>query len=200
MKLIIARHGQTDANVLKIMQGWTNSNLTPLGEEQAKKLALRLKDEKIDAIYTSDLTRTLHTAKEIAKYHPKSKFVVTEKLRELGRGEWEGKTRKEAGLENFPADKFWPIPKGGETHEQLKKRAKEIIDEAYAKHKNSTVLFVTHAATKNALAAIITGIKIESPLQLIQFKNTAVSIFEIFEDKSHKVHCLNCTKHLEQNT
>lgn len=47
MKLIMARHGQTEENVKKIFQGHLPGKLTKLGEEQAKKLAERLKDEKL---------------------------------------------------------------------------------------------------------------------------------------------------------
>ena len=67
MKLIIARHGETEENKKGILQGHLPGKLTELGIEQSKKLALRLKNEKIDAIYSSDLARASNTAKEIIK-------------------------------------------------------------------------------------------------------------------------------------
>jgi len=57
MRLILVRHGETEENVAKITQGHMPSKLTKQGIEQAKKLALRLKDEKIDKIFVSDLKR-----------------------------------------------------------------------------------------------------------------------------------------------
>ena len=65
MRLILTRHGQTEENVKRILQGHMPGKLTPLGIEQAKKLASRLKDENIDAIYSSDLARTTDTTKEM---------------------------------------------------------------------------------------------------------------------------------------
>ena len=64
MKLIIVRHGQTDANITGIIQGHGESNLTLLGKKQAQKIALRLKEEKIDYAYSSDLRRAKETAEE----------------------------------------------------------------------------------------------------------------------------------------
>jgi len=69
MKLIITRHGETEENKNRIIQGHIDGTLSQLGLEQAKKLAERLKDEKIDLIFSSDLGRALNTAKEVAKFH-----------------------------------------------------------------------------------------------------------------------------------
>ncbi len=70
MKLIITRHGETEENRTGIVQGHLPGQLSESGIEQAQKLALRLKGEKIDVIYSSDLDRASDTAKEIAKDHP----------------------------------------------------------------------------------------------------------------------------------
>jgi len=50
---------------------------------QAKKLANRLKEEKIDHVYSSDLARTVDTVKEIIKYHPNAQIQFTKELREM---------------------------------------------------------------------------------------------------------------------
>ena len=71
MKLITVRHGKTKANEMGLSQGHLNTEVANLNEEgitQAKKVAKRLKNEKIDIIYSSDLKRAKNTAKEIAKY------------------------------------------------------------------------------------------------------------------------------------
>ena len=83
MRLILTRHGETEENVAGISQGQLlPGKLTDKGIEQAKKLASRLKDEKVDAIYSSDLARSADTAKIIAKYHSKVKFHLAKELRE----------------------------------------------------------------------------------------------------------------------
>ena len=66
MKLIITRHGETEENKAGIIQGHLPGHLSEAGIEQAKKVAFRLKDEKINFIYSSDLDRAADTAKEIA--------------------------------------------------------------------------------------------------------------------------------------
>ncbi len=69
-------------------------------------------------------------------------------------------------------------------------RAKKFLFEILEKHKNDTVLFVGHNGIDKTLIALITGKSIES------LGNTSVNIFEI-DESGHKVHVLNCTKHLD---
>jgi broad specificity phosphatase PhoE len=69
MRLIIIRHGETNDNANGICQGQNDSPLSENGIAQAKSLALRFKDRKIDAVYSSDLQRAANTALEILKFH-----------------------------------------------------------------------------------------------------------------------------------
>ena len=64
MRLILVRHGETNENKNKVVQGFLNTTLSKIGIQQAKKVANRLKDEKIDFAYSSDLDRAKQTAKE----------------------------------------------------------------------------------------------------------------------------------------
>ena len=61
-KVVIIRHGQSIANAQGICLGHTDWDLTDLGREQARIAAEHLKNEKIDAIYSSDLIRAYNTA------------------------------------------------------------------------------------------------------------------------------------------
>ena len=61
MELYITRHGQTDGNVYKIMDGIRDIDLNEKGIEQAKKTRDNLKDVKFDLIICSPLIRTKHT-------------------------------------------------------------------------------------------------------------------------------------------
>ena len=62
-----------------------SSIILELGKEQARRLALRLKVEKIDYIYSSDLERAANTAREISQYHPHTPITFVKDLRE---GDW----------------------------------------------------------------------------------------------------------------
>ena len=63
--IYFVRHGQTFDNLNNIIQG--NGDLTPLGIEQAKETAVKLKDVKFDICFCSPLKRTKQTLKEILK-------------------------------------------------------------------------------------------------------------------------------------
>ena len=65
-KIIFVRHGQTEWNVLGRYQGQTDVALSPLGIEQAEKLAAHFPVDKIEAVYSSDLARAMKTASCVA--------------------------------------------------------------------------------------------------------------------------------------
>ena len=188
MRLILTRHGETEENVKGISQGQLLPGiLTKLGIEQAEKLALRLKDEKVDAIYSSDLARSADTAKIIAKYHPDAEFHLVEELRERDLKEYAGKNN--AGI------LFRDIDDEMESLDSMRKRSKKLLDKVYDKYPDGTVIFVAHGGLNKSFIREIMG-KPDN-FKLEHQHNTSVSIFEIKEDKNHKVHLLNCKKHLD---
>jgi len=188
MKLILTRHGETDGNKNKIHEGnRLHGKLSKKGKEQAKKLSERLKHEKINAIFSSDLRRAKQTLKEIAKYHKGIPIKFLKELREIDVGSFTGKKYSETDWNN--------PPKNRETYESVQKRAKKAIDKIYKKYPLGTVLFVAHSFLNKVLITII----LEKDLKAIKDYhqgNTAVNILEIREDKKHKIHLLNCIKHL----
>ena len=189
MRLIITRHGETVENRERIIIGHLQGKLSDLGKEQSKKLAKRLKDEKIDFIYSSDLARAVDTAKIISKLHSKSPVKFIEELREANWGEFEGKKRDEVGN---------PIEsKQGESIKQLYNRAKKVLDILFNKHKNDTVLIVTHGRFIRALICVITNKQPEEIITMDKIMNASINIFEIDEDRNHKMLLLNDTKHLD---
>ncbi len=92
--LYIARHGETEWNIKRIIQGQSNSNLTPNGIEQAKMLCKDLRDIKFDALYSSDLSRAKQTA-EIISLEKQLAISASHLLRERNYGSWQGKPMKE---------------------------------------------------------------------------------------------------------
>jgi broad specificity phosphatase PhoE len=193
MKLIITRHGETEEYVAGILHGHLPGKLSANGFEQARKVALRLQNEKIDFIYSSDLDRSANTAKEIAKHHLNIKIEFIENLRERNIGELQGKKKSEVGWDT----KDFIEPKDMETMEEVYKRAESFLHEIIHKHHNDSVLFVCHGGVGKALIAVVTG-KSHTEIKSIEsLQNTSVSIFEIDEDKNHKIVCINCAEHLK---
>ncbi len=186
MKLIIIRHGETEENRHDIIQGHLPGVLSELGIEQARKVALRLKDEQIDFIYSSDLARAVDTAKEIAKHHPNARLVLTKALRERHVGEFEGKKHSDVG--------WGMISKSGETKEQIDERIGLFMGELETRHEKGNILLVGHGGSIESLIAHLLGkhFAMENGKDL---KNTGITIVEI-EKSGAKLHLFNCTKHL----
>jgi len=196
MKLIITRHGETEENKEGIIQGHLPGHLSETGIQQAKKVALRLKDEKIDFIYSSDLDRASDTAKEIAKFHPDIPIEFVKDLREKFLGEWQGKSKKELGF-TTNTSVAGIFPKDGETSEELFNRASNFLHKILSKHLNDTVLFAGHSGINKAMIVVITGKNPEEIKSIENQQNTSISVFEIDEDKNHKIHVFNCINHLD---
>lgn len=189
MRLILTRHGETIENKLEIIQGHLPGRLSKLGKEQGEKLALRLKDEKIDAIYSSDLARAADTARIIAKYHKGVPVYFVKEFRERNHGLLTGKKRSSIKI---------GVDYKEEPLSEMQKRAKLILDQAYARYPDSTVLFVGHGTINNVLISAILNKPAEYAWEIPSQYNTAVNIFEIREDGKHQVHLLNCKKHLDK--
>ena len=83
------RHGQTPYNKVGKLQGILDIPLSAIGRKQAKVSAEKLKEYKIDIIYSSPLKRTLSTANFINKYHNLN-IITDKRIVERGFGNFEG--------------------------------------------------------------------------------------------------------------
>jgi len=192
MKLILTRHGETIENKKNIVQGnKLQGTLSTLGIKQAEKLAQRLKNEKIDQIYSSNLKRASDTAKIIAKYHKNTKIEHVSELQEIDHGSQTGTT----GFKNHE-ENIRNLPKDAESFENLQKRLKQMVDKAYKKYPKGTVLFVAHGHVNKSVLTIMQNKKPKELLDCDTPINTAISIFEI-KEKNHEIILLNCVKHLK---
>jgi len=85
VRIYIVRHGETEENKQKIIQGHLDTALNFEGERQADLVAKALKDIPFDACYSSDLRRAVDTAKRILVYHPgvevQTQTAVRERVR-----------------------------------------------------------------------------------------------------------------------
>jgi len=153
MKLILVRHGETDENAAKVSQGHLNTPLTEKGRKQAKEVAEKLKDEKIDLCYCSDLDRCLDTTKEIVKFHPHLKIVLAKELREQAKGKSEGQPHEKVYAKfdqtNVPYH-LWDYD-GGETLVEVFDRVVSFVDSLKKKHSGQTVLLVSHGGPISTL-------------------------------------------------
>jgi alpha-ribazole phosphatase len=150
MRLLWIRHGQTRENQLKQYIGHMNSPLNERGRKQAQLLRQRLKNIKVDRIYSSDLLRCMETIKEFAAERNVA-VIPCSQLRELNFGLWEGKTYAEIMAE-YPEqgrawyeDPFSISPPGGETLHQLGSRVDQVIKRILGEWKaGETVALISH--------------------------------------------------------
>jgi len=192
MRLIITRHGETEENKAGIMQGHLPGVLSELGKEQARKLAERLKDEKIDLIISSDLARALDTAKTIAKFHPDIDLVLDERLRERFLGEFEGKTKESMGIPKERLISDFITGGNAEGGDEFFARAGALVEDVL-KRSEGNILLVGHNGICKAVLGNLLGIRNLS--EIVGLKNTSVSIFENDGD-GMKMKLLNCVEHL----
>ena len=182
-KLILVRHGETTWNLEMRYQGQTDISLTANGIEQAGKVAQRLADEKIAAVYSSDLSRAFVTAAQIAAVHGLD--VLTRRdLREISFGDWEGMTYDSLDLDgvgtgnrlfSHPAEIEIP---GGETFLAVQQRMMEALRELAERHEGETVVIVSHGAAIRTVLCDVLGMDLNR-LWAIRQSNTAVNILEM---------------------
>jgi broad specificity phosphatase PhoE len=106
MRLILVRHGETDLNKQRRVQGLSNLGLNEKGKRQAEALAQALKNEKVDVIYSSPLRRALETAQAIGRFH-RVRVVPLDGLKELDVGEVDGMTYDEMRIHHGEFFQKW---------------------------------------------------------------------------------------------
>lgn len=153
MKLTIIRHGESETNSRGLLAGQLDTNLTELGVQQAKLLAERLREEKFDYIYSSDLARAALTTSEIAKYR-KCRIEYLSELRAKSFGVYEGLPEQDYmdALVSYGGnpEEFRPI--GGESVRDLDIRIRPFI-KILEKHDNTsdTILVSSHSSLNRSL-------------------------------------------------
>jgi alpha-ribazole phosphatase len=147
--LILIRHGETAWNVEGRYQGQSDVSLNARGKAQIAALGERLRLEKIDQIYSSDLARAVETAQVVAGASD-APLIFDPRLREIDQGEWEGRLLEEikaADPEAYARRRGDPTnlaPPGGETVGQVQKRVLEALKEILSRHQQGTVAIVSH--------------------------------------------------------
>jgi probable phosphoglycerate mutase len=199
-RIYLVRHGATPLTTEDRFSGAENIHLSDAGRVQVDRLARRLMDDKIDAIYSSPLDRTLETANIIARPHGLAP-IQRDGLREISHGHWEGLTRQEVE-ERFAeeyaaweADPFTFAPEGAESGISVLARALPVIRELVVKHMDGNILIVSHKATLRLILSSLLGFDArgyrdrldQAPacLNILDFKDPVRARLMLFNDISH---------------
>lgn len=189
MILYIIRHGETDWNRARKMQGRVDIPLNERGRLAAEKTREGLLAVKFDLAITSPLQRAKETA-QILLAGRDVPIIEDERIIEIGFGDGEGlacvkdRNSKEPD-ENFnyffakPED-YIP-PNAGESFEELRLREADFLQELFEKeeHKESTILISTHGAALCGLLRIIKGNPVEKFWEGGLHKNCGMSVVEV---------------------
>ena len=180
MKLFFTRHGETDWNFEKRIQGSTDIELNKNGLEQGKELGIALQDKHlhIERIYTSKQKRAEKTAEIVSKYIDK-KYEVLEGLEEMNLGLWEGYTWTEV-QEKYPEEySKWLLDRRytrlleGESYQDVLDRLLPTLEKIIETN-SSDVLIVTHSAVIMTLLSYLRDTPFSQMVENYNMKNTEI--------------------------
>ena len=203
-RLIFVRHGESEANALKIFTGHLDYDLSEEGRAQAKMAASYLAThEVIDHIYASDLLRAIHTAEPTAKMLDLS-IHTDPRLREVDLGDWSGTPllgKEDSDPETFrqkaedPSHVRYP---NGEYLPDFYDRVVECVTEIAEKYPDQTVMIAAHGGTIRAFSAFAAGYtREEMGMFTDPISNASIHIFEWNEGKAIP-RVANFTDHLNK--
>jgi probable phosphoglycerate mutase len=148
-QLLVIRHGETAWNAEHRIQGHLDIPLSATGMRQAGLLADRLANERVHAVYSSELARAWLTAEPLAA-RLGLPVIPESRLRERSFGVFEGLTLDEIAAQHPEAFRLWRARDpgwamdGGETGQQLIDRVLEALHDIADRHRGETVAIVTH--------------------------------------------------------
>ena len=176
----IVRHGETQWNAERRVQGHTDVPLHDGGREQAALTGRRLADTRFAAVYSSDLVRARETAEIItaASNTGPYEIVFDERLREISFGKLEGKTWTEMddairAVQHEQDLDF--APDGGESYRELLDRLGAFAEMLRERHTHGDVLVVGHGAAFRALAVRLLRLPDEAFWSLSGLRSASIS-------------------------
>lgn len=201
-RVYLIRHGATQLSLEDRFAGFTDVELSEEGRWQAQRLAERLADDQISAIYCSPMRRTIETARIVGA--PSGiEPIQRQELREISHGHWETMRRAEVEAQ-YPdeyaawvEDPFTFAPQGGESGLSVMARALPLVRDIVVQHNGEVVAIVSHKATIRLLISSLLGFDArgyrdrldQSPacLNILDFKDPVRARLMLFNDVSHYV-------------
>ncbi len=201
MRLILVRHGTTIWNEEGKYQGVIDVPLSDKGRQEAKRVANRLQNEDIKAVYSSHLVRARETAEIIARPHGLPVKVIRE-IGEINFGDWEGLTSQEI-IKQFGEDAYrlWLEDpgkveiSGGDRLSDFGERVLKGFNQVVQAHPEDTVVMVTHGGALMTLGCHLHGEDLTC-FRKYYHQNAAISVVEV-EGDICRFENLNCQEHLQ---
>lgn len=204
-RLILIRHGQSQANLLKIFAGHQDFPLSDLGRQQAQISGEYVCSHyAIDGIYSSDLSRAYETAQAVARLTGLP--IHTDKgLREIYAGLWEGHHFSELEV-LFPESRgIWTTdvgrchPEGGESVAMLQERFLKALDGICRDNPGKTLFIATHATAIRTLHCHFLGKPLEEMKDVPWVSNASLTVLR-WEDGVYHPEQISFDGHLKEFT
>lgn len=197
-RVFLIRHGETNYSLQNRYCGFSDPCLNGTGIRQAERLACRLRNEKIEAVYSSDLKRAYETAKIIFQ----DKMIEKQAdFREMNFGALEGLTYSQI-IQRYPelyqgwlSNLTGVNAPSGEGMRDLRGRVKKRLSFILSQHKGKTIAIVAHAGPIRVILSDALKYKAKMFWQIGQ-ENGALNILEYSEKLALKVIKVNDTAHL----
>jgi probable phosphoglycerate mutase len=199
--VLLVRHGESRAasphDPFPLVDGHGDPELHPNGREQAVRVAQRLRQQPISAVYVTNLRRTSETAAPLCA-HLKLAPSVEPDLREVHLGAWEGGLFRIKAQENDPLyqrmqqKQRWDVIPGAESQEALTERVLRALGRIAAKHSDQLVVAFVHGGIIGHILAHATGAR---PFAFTGADNASISHIVLF-DRCIFVRSFNDTNHL----
>lgn len=202
-RIFLIRHAEAEGNLYRRVHGWYDSLITDNGYRQIAALAGRFADVHVDAVYSSDLFRTMTTAGAILGPHG-LELRTRPDLREIGVGVWEDVPWGELGqreplrLEQFNHAHPDFCVEGGETFAQVQARMLAAVQDVARAHPGQTVALFSHGTAIRCLQAAVRGLGPGEMDALGHSDNTAVTCLEAGEDGTLRLVFENDNTHLPE--
>lgn len=177
--ITLIRHGETDWNRAKRLQGHIDIGLNDEGQAQAQRLGAALASEPFDAIIASDLQRAQQTAQAVAQ-HQDINVQSEPRLRERCYGKLEGLTYSEIAEQHPRNYTAWQtrevdfVPEGGESLQMFYDRVQDGVQALLSKHAGQRVAWVAHGGVLDCIYRIATGLDLAAPRDF-DLKNASVN-------------------------
>ncbi|MCR5667099.1 MAG: histidine phosphatase family protein [Eubacterium sp.] len=156
MEIWITRHGQTNLNKQRLMQGLTDEPLNDTGIAQAKSARRAISDVTFDAVYSSPLDRAITTASIIGNV-PKDRVIIDPRIIETDFGRYECANYNHLGLAMslyWALPEIFPAPKSMETIASMRERSSSFLKELESKD-YERVLISCHGGIIRALCGYL---------------------------------------------
>lgn len=180
-KIFIFRHGETFDNKDHTFSGWRDTELTPEGIEEARKIGEELKNEKVTKAFQSDQIRSKHTLDLVLDgYHPGVETVTDPRIKERNYGDLTGLNKDELEAKEPENYKLWhrsynTPPPNGESIEDVEARVTPFLNELKLNLKPDDVVFISaHGNSIRPMRRYFEKISIE---EMCSFEHTPGKIY-----------------------